>query len=355
MTNSNNLTIIGAIVAIFGVLSAAGMTFLNEQNAYADQQVQLPVLSTKHTVGDPKVWVQYMSDNRYEVHIVVQYQVDTPLQVPENLYVQSMTGDEVITVPVQEEFIKANTPTIISANNTQIEKTRAEIAEDILEKAKSEQQLKVDDIALELAECQRGLKGWAAFVVGESYEVYDPAKTLFAPRANLQDYHSEVILLKALQECIGAKNYVDHIKQWENYPKAGYDLELKQLDETDSPLTYDVTPEMLRQAEEFAATLVSNSFEFDGINRGNPYDGESKIDLCQQVPVEFFADGEVCPIKDKTDYLAEDTHTLSSQEDLAKQLQCKLYMPQYQHLERYGTVPAFLSHCLVEEETSEEQ
>lgn len=315
------------------------------------EEVRLPALSTDNLEG-VNVFTTYQSDNRYTVNIQVQYQVGSALEVPETITYFSMDQTQIFTIPVKQEFIAKNNP--IVANETPLSEEELRAIEqlheqDLLrEKIQAEKtQFYTDFITcLETFEREQPIRyeGWFRTSEVQDYLLPDKVPT----DNNLDSF--EKAAKKKHQECVHMMNFVD-VGPWEaNKIIDGNELG-PGLDTSDSPLTVEITDADIlaeaKRAEASEKTYQDPNQEFEGVNRGNPYSGESKDDLCQPVSWIISPSGQICPLKDKLELESGQTNTsLTQQEAIAKQAACDHYAPLYTHSKSaWENKPIFLAHC----------
>lgn len=337
-----------ALLALVTVVVSLGSLAIP---TYADS-LKLPSLSDDNVVG-MNVYTNYQSDNRYTVNIEVQYQVNSPLEVPNVITYFSIDGTQIFTIPVQEEFITKNTPIVAGEEPEltaeEIEKIAQEARHDkIKQKIEAETTQFFEDFTtcLELFKEEDSVKyeAWLRTAGLEDFIFPDNPPT----KSNLSS--NEQLIKQKHQECIHMRAYQD-FGPWEaNKIIDGHELG-KSLDESDSPHTVDITAEDIlaeaQRAEEQKRHYINPYKDFTGENRGNPYSGESKADFCQRVNWTIDVDGEHCPIKDKIE-LDLKSSTLEEQQRIAQETQCKAFLPPTDaahYKDAWEKRPAFLSHC----------
>jgi len=112
------------LIPIFAIL------LIGVSAAHAES-LPLPQLPLDDVTG-VSIYTKYQSDNRYTIHIEVQYQVNSQLDVPDYVYTLSTDGTQIIKIPIKEGFITANTPYVVPSLDDIDEAEAKEIA--VLEK-----------------------------------------------------------------------------------------------------------------------------------------------------------------------------------------------------------------------------
>jgi len=328
------------LIPIFAIL------IIGVSTAHA-QSLPLPQLPLEDVTG-VNIYAKYQSDNRYTIHIEVQYQVNSELKVPDYIYTLSTDGTKIIEIPIKEGFIKANTPYVVpSLDDIDLEKEKRIIIREKMEVKRITLQEEKDSYYKSLRKCLEEFKEvqpirFAAFERTSTlleFTIPDKEPT----NSNLSAFELDGKL--KTQACETLKEY-----RWIGVYYEGMILDEVRnlsLDESDSPLTIPVTPEDIQaealRAENLDTYWLDPNGDFEGINRGNPYAGESKDNLCQKVPWEFYDDAEVCPLKDR---IALDKEPIVDQIALAKDIQCRLYMPHPEAANYHpDKIANFLSHC----------
>jgi len=314
------------------------------------QTLPLPLLPVEDVTG-VNIYAKYQSDNRYTIHIEVQYQTNSERDVPEYIYTLSTDGSQIIKIPIKEGFIKANTPYVVPS----LEDIDKEEAKQIAIHEKIEQKRIVledekTNAYQSLRKCLEEFKEeqpvrFAAFertAALQEFTIPDEEPTA----SNLSAFELDGQL--KTQACKTLKQY-----PWIGFYEANKiidDIPIRSLDDSDSPYTIPVTEEAI-QAEAVRAEELDKYWHdpygaLEGENRGAPYSGESKGELCQKVPWQFYADEKVCPLKDK---IALDKEPVVDQIALAQEIQCRLYMPAVNSADYHPEkIPNFLSHCPLE-------
>ena len=332
---------------IFLLVTLFAIGSLSTTVAYADS-LKLPVLSDDNVVGI-NVYTNYQSDNRYTVNIQVQYQVDNYFEVPETITYFSMDGTQIFTIPVQDEFIQANTPVVAGE---EAELTQAELDKIEQQKHIEEIRMKIDAeknqfyqdfiTCLETFETKHPVRyeAWQRTAEIEDFVLADKVPT----SSNLSTIE-KAIKLKT-EECRHMMSFND-FGPWEANKIIDGLIVHPGLDESDSPLTVDITQSDIDEQAEIAENQKKHYNdpykELEGINRGNSdVHLEDKSEFCQSTAFEIDPSGQICPINSLiTHYEQYKEKTPEQIHDELQQLLCETYSHQYQS----NRVPNWLSHC----------
>ena len=243
-----------------------------------------------------------------------------------------------------------------------------------------EEPLSFDEIQIKAAiekldECRTGLGAWAAFQQQGAIEFYvNQSRFTLGTGETSYEVHQLMKIKKAIEACRimekGARAGTVSIAHLHAYMAdiAGLDYLGRsdvpaRYNATDSPFTDPITEDDIKNEIKAAQEYLRNApfmnpnlgclpTEADPdrcVNRGGPTEGLKCQTVGQPAPIGVLAE-KVCPldsynqsIRDNPPQTYEDT----------RQLLCDYYLDTYKH--KYGTddFPAWLNHCLVEDETED--
>lgn len=318
--------------------------------AYADT-VMLPELSTEHVSG-VNVFTTYQSDNRYTVNIQVQYQVENQLQVPDTITYFSIDGSQLFTIPLKEEFVEANNPSVVEGSSTPLteEEVKALAQLERLAEKRAELAAERDQFYPVVKTCLEEFKqdnpiayeGWFRTANLEDWQI--PTKV---PQSSNLSYH-ELIAKKQYEACLHMKNFGD-IGLWEAHKIIDH-VEPQSLDDTDSPHTVEVTEQDIINEANRAAALAKHYTDpyqdWQGaVLQGPDVSVESKMDLCQKVHWSIEEDGEFCPLKDYNEVASQEPEDPIAK---AQQIMCETYLPapdEANYKSAWENRMSILEHC----------
>lgn len=315
--------------------------------AYADT-LPLPQLSDENVTG-VNVYTSFQSDNRWTTVIEVQYQVTSPLEVPETITYFSIDGTQTEVIPVRDQFIEANTPVIITPETlTEEEQKQIDIQNRLEENEKKQQEIRDQKLDKALT-CLYGQTEDGTITWQAERETLKLQKTTYFHQLPA-DYQLKQLELWT-EECKIKENYWATSHPYFTNKALTEAVEIDWplgLDETDAPWTVDVTPEML-QAEAIRAENIPKHWNdpYQGFTGAELNPPEGPRNTCQPVHWSIDERGEFCPLQDYAKYDYLDRNPVD-QVELAMIQMCEAYLPA-PDAAHYKTAwenrQAILQHC----------
>lgn len=312
--------------------------------------IVFPSLSDKN-LSDQSITYSF-HENGYSVILQYDFIINNEFDVPEVTTMPQIDGTTV-TIPVREQYIEAVLPPIIEPETEKSFAQDQEAIQALLDEKRALADTEFDEKTGPLTECWRGTEEFAAI---QKKEAYETPEAFIEGIRHYEDNRRELLLNLKYDECRIQEAYkaLGFITQYLSLPGVDEGSIPYQLDYTTDFEGTDKYDPLGPEAKEQAAIAEQylKSFEFTGVNRGNPnLATEDKSAFCQKTPAEFRVDRLMCPVGVETLYIQE---TAGSQDPIKihNDIQAFLCSDEAGYMKQYvvGNTPNWLEHCFEENE-----